>query len=353
MEFVRADALLQFDELVRALGGNPDRVLRSAGLDPPATRMSGRFVPHKPFCAALEAAAETLATPDFGMRLARRQSLHVLGPMALAMQNAQSLGDMLLLAERYIRTHDQALHFSYRRVARSHTYIWNYALRVRGARSVVQNCELVAALACSVMAGVTGGVWAPREIRFTHQALAGGEQYAQHFPCPVRFGQAANGIVMDQQVLDAPVPGRSESMATLARNYLLDEFGDGTLSLARQVERLIRPLLPSGHCHHAYVAQLFAVHPRTLHRRLAAEGTSFAHIKDAQRCEWAAELLGQGLPAGHVSGMLGYEHDSAFSRSCVRWFGRSPRMLTGSRSLAGGALDLPSRPGVPARSKHP
>lgn len=326
-EFVRADALLEFDDLVRDLGGDADALLCHAGLEPAATRISGRYLPHKGFSLALEEAARLLETRDLGMRLARRQTVHVLGPMALALENAGTLDELLFLAERYIRTHDQALFFSHRLLPQTQAYLWTFRLRVRGAKSVVQNCELVATLACDTMSELTGGAWQPKEVWLAHEPLGDEAHYAGYFPCAVKFGQAVYGIVMNAQGLQTPISGRSELMARLARDYLVGQFGDGTPSLAREVGKLIRPLLSAGRCDHVYVARLFNVHTRTLHRRLRHEGTSFVEIKDNQRRAWAAELLGQGVSAGYISDLLGYEHDSAFSRSCVRWFGKSPRAM--------------------------
>ncbi|WP_321967817.1 AraC family transcriptional regulator [Burkholderia cepacia] len=324
-EFVRADGLLEFDDLVHDLGGDADAVLQAAGLDPAATRISGRLLPHKAFSLALEEAARVLMTPDFGMRLARRQTIHVVGPMALALEHAGTLDELLLLAERYIRTHDQALYFSHRFLPPTQAYLWTFRMRVRGMKSIVQNTELVATLACDTMSGLTGDAWQPTEVWLAHPPLGDGAHYARYFRCPVRFGQAVYGIVMNADELQTPIRSRNALMAKLARDYLLGQFGDGTQSLAREVERLIRPLLSAGRCSQEYVAGLFNVHARTLHRRLRREGTSFEEIKDNQRRAWAAELLGQGVSAGYISELLGYEYDSAFSRSCVRWFGKSPR----------------------------
>jgi AraC-like DNA-binding protein len=324
-QFVRADALLEFDELVRSLRGDADELLRAAGLDPRATRISGRYLPHKGFTEVLELAAQELEVPDFGMRLGHRQTIHILGPLAVALENAETIAEMLLLAERYIHLHDQTAHFSHRTLRRASQYLWSIGLRVRGARSVAQNLELALVIARGIMTRLTEGVWQPLEIWLAHEPISDPRRYRRFFPCEVRFGQSVSGIVMSPSVAQTPIKGRDAARAEMARAYLQGQFGTGTLSLARKVEALIRPLLGVDRCSHDYVAGLLAVHPRTLHRHLREEGTSFEEIKDAQRRSWAVELFGQGLPAGHISGLLGYEHQSAFSRSCLRWFGASPR----------------------------
>ena len=90
------------------------------------------------------------------------------------------------------------------------------------------------------------------------------------------------------------------------------------------------------------------MHPRTLHRRLAREGARFEEIKDEVRREMARSLIAQaGLSMTQIAGALGYAEQSALSRSCVRWFGDSPRrlrQLTGAGRSFTGRLAEPTRP---------
>jgi len=68
------------------------------------------------------------------------------------------------------------------------------------------------------------------------------------------------------------------------------------------------------------------MHPRTLQRRLAEEGTRCQDVIDAERRTQAAKYLAQpGLQFGQIAGLLGYTEQSALNRSCRRWFGSTPR----------------------------
>lgn len=67
------------------------------------------------------------------------------------------------------------------------------------------------------------------------------------------------------------------------------------------------------------------MHPRTVRRRLAEEGTSFRAITNDMRATLATELLSQvGLTVEQVARRLGYAETAAFNHAFSRWFGIAP-----------------------------
>jgi len=64
---------------------------------------------------------------------------------------------------------------------------------------------------------------------------------------------------------------------------------------------------------------------RTLGRRLAAEGTTFARVRDEARYSMAIQLLsGTKLHAAEIAEKLGYANASAFTSAFRRWSGLPP-----------------------------
>jgi AraC-like DNA-binding protein len=65
--------------------------------------------------------------------------------------------------------------------------------------------------------------------------------------------------------------------------------------------------------------------PRSLHRHLAQEGTSWRQIVNELRFEACLQLLGRpDLPLTQISHTLGYSDPSHFTRSFRRWTGEAP-----------------------------
>jgi AraC-like DNA-binding protein len=73
------------------------------------------------------------------------------------------------------------------------------------------------------------------------------------------------------------------------------------------------------------VAEGLDVHPRTLRRRLAEEGTSFRALLNEARSAIAVDLLRNvELTVEEVSTRLGYTEVSTFSHAFKRWYGVAP-----------------------------
>ena len=73
------------------------------------------------------------------------------------------------------------------------------------------------------------------------------------------------------------------------------------------------------------IADRLHLSPRTLHRRLDEEGSSFRAIKDALRRDLALARLSKSQdPIARVAADLGYADTSAFYRACVEWTGMGP-----------------------------
>lgn len=74
----------------------------------------------------------------------------------------------------------------------------------------------------------------------------------------------------------------------------------------------------------AVIADEMAMTERTLHRRLAAEGTSYRGLVDEVRVALAVALLESGLTVEETARQLGYSETAAFTRAFIRWTGSRP-----------------------------
>ena len=73
------------------------------------------------------------------------------------------------------------------------------------------------------------------------------------------------------------------------------------------------------------IAEKLGTSGRTLQRRLADEGLTFAAIVDEVRLEAAKVALSDlGMSLAHVAYFVGFEEQSSFSRAFKRWTGSTP-----------------------------
>lgn len=74
------------------------------------------------------------------------------------------------------------------------------------------------------------------------------------------------------------------------------------------------------------LAARLGVHPRSLRRRLQAEGLSYLQLRNAVRAERAIQLLcAEHLTHEQIASRLGLSDGSSFRRAFRAWTGKSPR----------------------------
>jgi AraC-like DNA-binding protein len=97
----------------------------------------------------------------------------------------------------------------------------------------------------------------------------------------------------------------------------------GTLRAA--VENEVEKLLPHGKANAKAVAKALALSVRTLSRRLAEEGTTYAEVVDGLRRNLALQYLKEpGMSVSQIAWLLGYEGSTSFNHAFRRWTGQSP-----------------------------
>jgi AraC-like DNA-binding protein len=141
----------------------------------------------------------------------------------------------------------------------------------------------------------------------------------------LRHGRPRTAIRLPTQMLDEPLPRADERIfrSSVARcTRLVARSQEGSVS-ARVRSLLVA--VPGDVPNLEEVAAELGVHPRTLRRRLSAEGATFRDLANETRAILARELLIEvGLNVDQVSRRLGYAEPSAFTHAFVRWYGVPP-----------------------------
>ncbi|MEZ5503997.1 MAG: helix-turn-helix domain-containing protein [Halioglobus sp.] len=143
---------------------------------------------------------------------------------------------------------------------------------------------------------------------------------------PVLFEQPHSALVLSRALLDKRVTQNETSLRHFLRHPVLMMLTQdyATNSWTSQVRNIVRRQLrdiPELND----VAVTLEVHPQTLRRRLAAEGTTFKDIKNQVRRDTALHFLGkQGLSIEEIAHRAGFSESSAFIRAFKGWTGVTP-----------------------------
>lgn len=327
-ELVRSDALRKYDELVTELGGDPRALLRDAHIPVAALRNADSHLPFRAMVELLERSAEVLGCKDFGLRLAERQDLDIFGPLALAVQNCETVAEALDCFCEFFHTHNPSLHVEVRPRPGGRSFLVGASLLLSRPPAHRQIDERNVKLTHQCLKLLSAEAYHPMRVLLPHSRLSPAATYRACFGCAVQFEQDCAAIEISAEDLRRPVRGHNPQLRKIATAFLESQGKKAHATLGRRVRDAIRPLLPSGRCNQVNLADALYLHPRTLQRRLAEEGTSFEELKDEVRREVAEHYLSSSaLPLSHITALLGYSEQSALTRSCRRWFRRAPLAL--------------------------
>ncbi|VXC54947.1 Transcriptional regulator [Nocardioides sp. AX2bis] len=349
MSVIRSAGLRGFRDEVTTLGGDPDALARRAGLDPAALDTDDLLVPDLALAGVLELAAAELDRPDLGLRIARRQDLSLLGPLALAIENSPTVADALACSTRYLFVHAPAMRITSVPDPDGVRGVEGLRLDVTppGIVPPRQGTDLSLASLHRNVRTLVGGAYGLRTVDLPYAPAAPAAVYEEFFGARVRFGRPAAMLRLPSSLGALPLTGRDEAgrdetVRRLALEFLDRQSPTQDDGVAPRVHGAVRQLLGTGTPEVAAVARLLGLHARTLQRRLAAEQTTFAAVLDAERRR-AAEgyLVDTDLPLSQVAGLLGLAEQAVLTRACRRWFGLTPREVRRagrSRTVAAGRL---------------
>jgi AraC-like DNA-binding protein len=334
---LRATALWGYGDLVRELGGDPQLFLEHFRIAPGVEQQEDAFISFDAYVRMLEASAEDLDCPDFGLRLSQRQGLEILGPIAVIARNAHTLLGGVEAIARYLHVHSPALTLTLAPHAGENALRFTYQLTEPGRPpEVVQTYELSMGIAVRIIRLLGGQQARPSAISFPHDQQGTDAAYHETLGCRVRFRQTWCGFELPLRLAERRIESADPETRRIAAKYLESNYLPRGASLSERVAELTRRLLPTGQCSVEAIANQLAMHPRSLQRRLVIEDVRCQDLIERERRALAARYLAEpGLHLNQIAGLLGYAEQSTLNRSCRRWFGKTPRQYRGDLQRLG------------------
>jgi AraC-like DNA-binding protein len=327
---IRAAAIRGIDRLIDDLGGDGAGLLDEFGVSPSDLESEHCLLPAETAGRILRRATKTLKCPDFGLRLAARQDMSMLGPLALAVGNCDTVGEGLDCASRFLFVHNQGIRLSREPDPERFAGVGAVAYRMLHPDIPYEPQTIDAGLGLlhrniTTMSGGYEllGVYLP------HPPLTDESVYAEFFGAPVRFdtGRALLRVPtkLFAQPMSAPV---NPELRRMVVEYLEAHYSDPRESVATTVRLAVGRALGTVPVRIDLVAQWMHMHPRTVQRRLAQEGTSFQAILDDVRKNTAHRLLtSSDMPLPQVASLVELAGQAVLTRAARRWFGRTPTQV--------------------------
>ncbi|WP_309647119.1 AraC family transcriptional regulator ligand-binding domain-containing protein [Nocardioides sp.] len=331
MPFIRSAGLRGLRATITALRGDADHYARLGGLDPAALDADDILMPDVAAATTLELAAADLDCPDLGLRVAGHQDLSLLGPLALAIQNAPTVAEALECTSRYLFLHAPAMRLTLEPDPDGVDGVaaLRYDVTAPGVAPPPQGTDLcLGSLHRAIRSLVGDDDYDLLSVDLPHPPLAPPATYEAFFAAPVRFDRPSALLRFPSRLNDVALTGSDERVRQLALQHLAESSPAEAALVAPTVRSAVDQLLGTGAPEIGAVARMLSLHPRTLQRRLADEGTSFALILDEVRSSVARRYLETtDLPLSQVAGLIGLSEQSALTRASRRWWGQTPRAV--------------------------
>ncbi len=272
----------------------------------------------------LENCARELECPDFGLRLSYYQDLNILGPAALIAHYSDTVAASLRAITTFFYVHTTAASVQLVDADSSHTLL-TFEVLIPGLRARRQINELSMGIGQSILNMLIGPGFYAGHIQFTHCRADDLRPLQRRFGAHLDFDGSLNAFTLPKEVLAKPVPTANPEFRNIAVNYVRDHLGGTGDNRFRRVVLLVHQLLPTGRCTLQNVADVLAMHPRTLQRELRSLGADFRGIVDRTRQDLVVDyLLETRATLSQVAAMLGYADQAAFNNAFQRWYGMPP-----------------------------
>ncbi len=337
---VRIGPLLAVPALLREAGADPAPLLARCGLDESAFDDAENRVPFAVAARMLQDAARATGREDFGLIAGRHVGADALGALSPLMLRAASVGDALQGLARHLALHDRGA-VVYLAIHRPGIAALGYAVHDDAVPGIGVVYDLAMTIGLAVLRGLCGPQWRAQEVHLPHARPRQAGLWRRHFAAPVVFDATGAEIWFDARWLKQPPPmADAADQLALLRAAQLGEARQA-LGWTERTQHVALALLMTGSLSADRVAHVLAVHPRTLRRRLADEGSRLQTLFSAARLHFACQLLRQTrVPLAEVAEAVGYADVTAFARAFRGWAGCTPGLW---REQARSALATPGR----------
>ena len=328
---VRASPLMPLPDVLGELGFDPQVLFTEAAFDAGLLRDPESTIPFGRAGALLAHCIERTGRPDLSLLMAQRCDASTLGIVGLLLRHSPDIGTAWRTAIERLHLHDRGAVITLQTSGAFAMLDYNiYQRDIPGAGQIYL---LALGIAQRIMQGLCGPRWHATEVHLPVRRPRSEAPFRRFFGAPLRFNAERATLVFPAEVLGRCIPGADPAVHKAVAALAAALETQGARDVGTSVRRALRSMLVSGRASEEGVAAAFAMHRRTLNRRLRGEGTTFRRLLEETRFDFARHLLRDTDAAVDViASGLGYSGATAFGRAFKRWSGQAPQAWRVSRA---------------------
>jgi AraC-like DNA-binding protein len=317
----RIGPIAEVPQVLATFGAEPARVITSAGIDPSLLHDPENALSFPELDRLFQACVAATECEHFGLLLGQRSATTALGLVGRLMQTAPTLGDAILDLcanhERYVR--GAAVYL----VVHDGMAFWGHAIHHPDMCMIEQFSDGALAQGFNILRELVGA--SPEEVRLRRQTPRDVIPYNRLFGTPLQFNAEQSALVFPAKMLARPVLSADSKLRSTLQDSVSQYWAVRQPSFTDRLTRILSAQLTFGGGSLKDVARYLSMHPRTLNRRLHAEGASYRTLLSRARSEAAQQLLTvTRMDVTTIAHSLGYADSSGFSHAFRRWSGKAP-----------------------------
>jgi AraC-like DNA-binding protein len=317
----RIGVLIELPQVLREMGQDPATVIAGAGINPDLLRNPENSLSFVELDRLLQACVAATRCEHFGLLVGQRSKTASLGLVGRLMRSAPTLKDAILdlctNQRRYV--HGAVAYL----MIQNDIAFWGYAVHHPGMKAIEQLGDGAIAVAFNMMRELVGA--GPDEILTSRRTPIDTAPYHRFFGSSPRFDAEQYAMAFPTSVLSRPVRSADRELRRILEKSVAAYWAVEQPSMTHTVTRMLRARVIFSDTSLEAVASELSMQPRTLNRRLQAEGRSFRELINVGRFEVARQLLaGTRMDITDIALALGYADPSGFTHAFQRWSGVAP-----------------------------
>jgi AraC-like DNA-binding protein len=321
---VPTEYLSPIGEQLRSSGIDVDSWRQQSGVPQSELASPDGVLSYPSFRALVLSALAAAREPALGLFVGTRLVASTHGMVGAAAVSSSTVRQALDIVERFASLRSPLIAISHEFGTHEGRVIFSEVLPLGDIQRPL--LEAIVLSVKNVLDDITMGACQVREVAFPFEEPEYAALARDVFGCKVHYGQAWAGFIAPVEVLDLPLKMADsqafEEAARICQREL--ERIAAQESMGARVRRLLLER-QSGFPSLQVTARLLHMTPRTLHRRLGDEGTSFRELLESVRHTLAVEHLKSGrFTTEEIAYRLGYTDLANFRRAFRRWEGVPP-----------------------------
>ena len=308
---------------LRSRGVNAEELLAQTGLSTEILADPNRRHPIEVTTRLWRLAVDATSDPAFGIEVARHTTYQTFHALGFSLATSATLREAL---ERVVRFFAIVTDAADMRLEDGHTGARLTVHLRESANPADEAVDAFVAAAVRLCRTLVGRSFSPLAVELRRKAPADPAPFTRYFRVPVTFGAPLDALTLDKAALETRLLTANAEIARANDAVIAGHLARLENSrLAPRVRQAIEEQLPQGEPDPEAIARRLAVSLRSLQRKLAEEGTSFATLLDETRSALARGYLdADRYTVSEITYLLGFAGVSGFSNAFKRWTGESP-----------------------------